>query len=48
MGISHSPVRGPAGNIEYLIWFKAGTEGNSVDWEERAAQVVQEANTALQ
>ena len=48
MGISYSPIRGPAGNIEYLIWFKAGTEGASVDWEKRAAQVVQEANTALQ
>ena len=48
MGISHSPIRGPAGNIEYLIWFKVGTEGASVDWEKRTAQVVQEANTALQ
>ena len=48
MGISHSPIRGPAGNIEYLIWFKAGTEGAPVDWENRAAQVVQEANAALQ
>ena len=48
MEISYSPVRGPAGNIEYLIWFKAGTEGASVDWEKRATQVVQEANTALQ
>ena len=48
MGISHSPIRGPAGNIEYLIRFKAEIEGVSVDWEQRAAQVVQEANTALQ
>ena len=48
MEISYSPIRGPAGNIEYLIWFKAGTGGASVDWEKRAAQVVQEANTALQ
>lgn len=48
MGISHSPMRGPAGNIEYLIWFKVGTEVASVDWENRTAQVVQEANTALQ
>ena len=48
MGISYSPIRGPAGNIEYLIWFKAGLTPSSVDWEERAAQVVQEANTALQ
>ena len=48
MGISHSPMRGPAGNIEYLIWFKVETEGASVDWENRTAQVVQEANTALQ
>jgi 23S rRNA (cytidine1920-2'-O)/16S rRNA (cytidine1409-2'-O)-methyltransferase len=48
MGISHSPIRGPAGNIEYLIWFKAGAEGTSVDWEKHVAQVVQKANTALQ
>ena len=48
MGISYSPIRGPAGNIEYLIWFKAGITPSSADWEERAAQVVQEANTALQ
>ena len=48
MGISHSPIRGPAGNIEYLIWFKTETEGASVDWEKRAAQVVQEASAALQ
>ena len=48
MGISYSPIRGPAGNIEYLIWFKSGTEHTSVDWEKRATQVVQEANTALQ
>lgn len=47
MGISYSPIRGPAGNIEYLIWFRIGTKGTSVDWEKRAAQVVQEANTAL-
>ena len=48
MGVSYSPIRGPAGNIEYLIWFKLGSDGTSVDWEERAAQVVQEANIALQ
>jgi 23S rRNA (cytidine1920-2'-O)/16S rRNA (cytidine1409-2'-O)-methyltransferase len=48
MGISYSPIRGPAGNIEYLIWFKAGITSSSADWKERAAQVVQEANIALQ
>ena len=48
MEISHSPIRGPAGNIEYLIWLKAGMKASSADWEERAAQVVQKANTALQ
>ena len=48
MGISYSPIRGPAGNIEYLIWFKTGAEGASVNWEKRADQVVQEANTTLQ
>ena len=48
MGISYSPIRGPAGNIEYLIWFKAEMGASSTDWEARAAQVVQEANAALQ
>ena len=48
MGISYSPIRGPAGNIEYLIWFRAGITSSSADWQERAAQVVQEANIALQ
>ena len=48
MEISYSPIRGPAGNIEYLIWFKAGIDGASVDWEKRAAQVIQEAHTASQ
>jgi 23S rRNA (cytidine1920-2'-O)/16S rRNA (cytidine1409-2'-O)-methyltransferase len=48
MGISYSPIRGPAGNIEYLIWFRAGITSSSADWKERAAQVVQEANIALQ
>ena len=48
MGISYSPIRGPAGNIEYLIWLKAGPERTSVDWEKCAMQMVQEANTALQ
>ena len=47
MGISHSPIRGPAGNIEYLIWFKAGPKTSSTDWEECAAQIVQEANSNL-
>ena len=48
MGISHAPIRGPAGNIEYLIWFKAGPKASSTDWEECAARVAQEANTVLQ
>ena len=48
IGISHSPIRGPAGNIEYLIWFKTRTEGALVDWEKCVTHVVQEANTALQ
>jgi 23S rRNA (cytidine1920-2'-O)/16S rRNA (cytidine1409-2'-O)-methyltransferase len=48
MGISYSPMRGPAGNIEYLIWFKTEGKSTSVDWEKCAEQVVQEANTALQ
>ena len=47
MGISHSPIRGPAGNIEYLIWFRTGSKASSMDWEACAVQVVQEANSTL-
>ena len=48
MGVSHSPIRGPAGNIEYLIWVKGRLEASSADWGDRAAQIVQRAHEAFQ
>ncbi|MCZ6680996.1 MAG: TlyA family RNA methyltransferase [Candidatus Poribacteria bacterium] len=48
MGLSHSPIRGPAGNIEYLIWLKRNFEAAPADWENRVATVVQEAHEAFE
>ena len=48
MGVSHSPIRGPAGNIEYLIWMKNGAAASPKDGGGLAAQVVQEAHETLE
>ncbi|MBQ4361750.1 MAG: TlyA family RNA methyltransferase [Lachnospiraceae bacterium] len=44
-GLTFSPIKGPEGNIEYLLWLKKGT-GPSVT-PERAAEVVGEAFESL-
>lgn len=47
MGLTHSPIRGPAGNIEYLLWAKKGGASASEVWEERAVCVVEQAHLEL-
>jgi len=47
MDICHSPIRGPAGNIEYLVWIKRDAGTSPSDWDERVAQVVQGAHEEL-
>lgn len=49
-GLDYSPIRGPEGNIEYLLYIKKGTtdEEHTVDetileWSEKIKQVVDEA-----
>ena len=46
-GLTFSPVKGPEGNIEYLVWLcKGRAEGNEIEasW---AGEVVREAHAAL-
>jgi len=45
-GLTYSPVKGPEGNIEYLLLLQKGGEGSGVDPEE-AARVVARSHAAL-
>jgi len=46
-GLTFSPVKGPEGNIEYLVWLcKGRAEGNEIE-ASLAGEVVQEAHAAL-
>ena len=48
LGLDHSPIRGPEGNIEYLLYVKAGGENKKVqDWEETILTVVSAAHDSL-
>ncbi len=38
-GLTHSPIRGPKGNIEFLLYFSCGTEDTAPSAEEREAAV---------
>lgn len=42
-GLTHSSIKGPAGNIEYLVWF--GTEGNEIKPD--IENIVKEAHILL-
>lgn len=43
MELDYSPIRGPEGNIEYLIHLKKGEEGMEKDMEEAVASVTDKA-----
>lgn len=43
MELDYSPIRGPEGNIEYLIHLKKGAEGMEKDMEEAVASVTDKA-----
>lgn len=45
-GLTYSPVKGPEGNIEYLLYLTTGGGTGAVDTE-AARQVVQEAHSSL-
>ncbi len=46
MGLSYSPVKGPEGNIEYLMWLKKDAEGKEIS-EELVKGVVCESHKEL-
>ncbi len=46
-GLTFSPVKGPEGNIEYLLWLSASPSFSDEVDEERIRLVVQEAHQAL-
>ncbi len=46
-GLTFSPVKGPEGNIEYLLWLAATSPLPDEAAEERIRQVVEEAHLAL-
>ena len=47
MGITHSPIQEPGGNIEYLLWLRQDTAVFQPAWKDRIAQVVQHAHEEL-
>ena len=48
-GLTYSPVKGPAGNIEYLIWLQKGSDQSSIINHPASSiqKVVSEAHAAL-
>ena len=52
LGLTYSPVKGPEGNIEYLVWLRksglaASEDGNEAGVEISAKRVVEESHAAL-
>mgnify|MGYP000161067995 CR=1 FL=1 len=47
LNLEFSPVKGPEGNIEYLLHLQKHTEGSYTDVPFEAAQVVEKAHAAL-
>ncbi|MCR4442240.1 MAG: TlyA family RNA methyltransferase [Peptococcaceae bacterium] len=47
LGLDFSPVAGPEGNIEFLLWLNKGREGVRTDWEQVIENVVREAREEL-
>jgi len=46
-GITYSPIKGPAGNIEYFIYLRLGQEASNIDVKEVASKIVNEAHAML-
>jgi 23S rRNA (cytidine1920-2'-O)/16S rRNA (cytidine1409-2'-O)-methyltransferase len=47
LGLDYSPVKGPEGNIEFLLLLKDGKEAFALDWTSEAANMVEEAYEKL-
>ena len=48
MGLTYSPIQGPAGNIEYLLWLKRNFGVHQPNWREDIAHIVQQTHEAFQ
>ncbi len=46
-GLQYSPITGPEGNIEFLLWAKKESPDRSIDWEEQIASLVALAHQEL-
>lgn len=46
-GLSFSPIKGPEGNIEYLIYLKKGVPEDTANWHEVADAIVTAAHSSL-
>jgi len=47
-GLQYSPITGPEGNIEFLLWLKKESYDGSRSWEEHIERIVAEAHERLQ
>ena len=47
LGLSYSPVKGPEGNIEYLIHLRKSGETSVADWNQVAEDTVKASHDAL-
>lgn len=47
IGLDYSPVKGPEGNIEFLLFLKNGSETAGIDWTKEAARMVEGAYEKL-
>jgi 23S rRNA (cytidine1920-2'-O)/16S rRNA (cytidine1409-2'-O)-methyltransferase len=48
-GLSYSPIRGPEGNIEFLVWLqKNGSEENAFNWRSIVTELVRQAQAGTE
>ena len=48
MGLTYSPIQGPAGNIEYLLWMNRNFGEHQPDWCDDIARIVEQSHETFQ
>lgn len=48
LGLTFSPIKGPEGNIEYLMWIKKGTDLDAPDCIQKAEEIVELSHGVLE
>lgn len=46
-GLQYSPITGPEGNIEFLLWLKKESTDPMLSWEEQIEKIVEQAHSEL-